>query len=294
MMRVVVCVVLAIAGSAAAQPGPGGVVALLPLDAEARLEIYGQPVASEIARALTAGGIVVVVIGAKMAVPERAQLIVDGTIKNKGDAVVLSIRIRNTDGTVVKPLAATAPTLAAIDRAATDLSARALPIVRDRLAELKRGQPVVVIEKPAPATAQNIPLLVAIAARGPDVEPLRGALGTAIDPWVRARKREPRSIDAAQLAAKLAANTVAQSGVDRGLVLEVLDYRVEPGEVPLARARVQVRIADAGSVLFDRIVATDTIVGDRNMAPDALAARVAGELLSILRPHLRREVPGWR
>ena len=36
------------------QPTPGEAVALLPLDADRSLEIYGQPVASEIARALIA------------------------------------------------------------------------------------------------------------------------------------------------------------------------------------------------------------------------------------------------
>src|SRR5262245_6945332 len=71
-------------------------VALLPLDGEKRLEIYGQPVAKEIARAMIAGGIDVVVVGANMSVPDHAQLIVDGTIKaGKGDSVTLAIRIRD-------------------------------------------------------------------------------------------------------------------------------------------------------------------------------------------------------
>src|SRR2546429_8005613 len=53
-------------------------VALLPLDAEARLEILGQPVARKLSDALVAGGIDVVVVGPKMAGPDRARLIVGG------------------------------------------------------------------------------------------------------------------------------------------------------------------------------------------------------------------------
>src|SRR5688500_12048390 len=63
-------------------------VALLPLDADAKLQIYGQPVASEIAQALIAGRIDVVVVLPKMAVPEHTKLIVDGKIAGaKGGAI---------------------------------------------------------------------------------------------------------------------------------------------------------------------------------------------------------------
>src|SRR5690242_3933246 len=77
-------------------------VALLPLDADARLELYSQSVASEVARALVAGGVDVVVVGPKMAVPERARMIVDGTITGKGDSVTLTLRMRDARaGTVL-------------------------------------------------------------------------------------------------------------------------------------------------------------------------------------------------
>ncbi len=72
---------LVLVGVARAEPEPAHAVALLPLDADAKLELYGQPVASELARALVQGGLDVVVVGPKMAVPEKARLVVDGTIK---------------------------------------------------------------------------------------------------------------------------------------------------------------------------------------------------------------------
>jgi len=46
-------------------------------------------------------------------------------------------------------------------------------------------------------------------------------------------------------------------------------------------------------VVFDRVVVTDTIVGERRMPPAELAIRVAEEVLAILRPHVRRAVSPW-
>jgi hypothetical protein len=298
----VLLVLLATAMPALGQPAPvpptGDAVALLPLDAEARLELYGQPVASEIARALVAGGIDVVVVGPKMAVPERVKLIVDGTIKNKGDAVVLAIRVRNrADGRVLQPLESTAQSLSTIDKAAADLASRVLPIVRDGLAALRRsnGNHGTVIEVPKVPPAPRLqPMLVAITGQGPSSELLRLALVVEVDPWARANQREPTPIDGAKLAKKVATKTVAESGIDHGLLFEVLGYDVELGPVPLARARVRVRIASAGTIQFDRVIVTDTIVGDRGMTSQALGGRVASELLAILRPHIRRAVPAWR
>src|SRR6185503_21267327 len=86
-------------------------IAMLPLDGEKRLELLGQPVAAEIARALKAAGLDVVVVGASMEVPDRANLIVDGTIKAvKRKQIEVTIRIRDPrDGTVLELLPA-APT----------------------------------------------------------------------------------------------------------------------------------------------------------------------------------------
>src|SRR5260221_13795303 len=89
------CIVLAAAGGAHADPAKTS-LALLPLDADAKLEVYSQPVASEIARSLTQGGFDVVVVGPKMGVPESARLVIDGTIRlGKGDAITLVVRIRD-------------------------------------------------------------------------------------------------------------------------------------------------------------------------------------------------------
>jgi hypothetical protein len=62
----------------------------------------------------------------------------------------------------------------------------------------------------------------------------------------------------------------------------------------MARARVRVQILGPRAVVFDRVVVTDTVLGDPGRGPLEVAARVAREVLAILGPHLRRSVPSWR
>jgi hypothetical protein len=291
--------VLGVAPAHADTPKSEGAVALLPLDADARLAIYGQPVASEIARALVVGGVEVVVVGPKMAVPERARLVVDGTISsNKSDVVVLALRVRNpVDGTTLATTQATAQGLANIDKAAAELSAKVLPIVKQQIlalghpADVRPTPPEVHIAVVAPPSMH--PLLLALIARAPAGEPLRAALSEAITPWAAAVHRESKAIDAPKLAGKLAASSVKEAGGELAISFEVKSFEVTQGKVPFARARVRVRIVDASSVLFDRVVVTDSVLGERGSTPEVLAQRTAREVLDILRPHLRRLVASW-
>ena len=287
---------LAVAPRAHAEPEDA--VALLPLDADKQLEIYGQPVASEIARALVAGNVDVVVVGPKMAVPERARLIIDGTISAKGNAVILAVRMRNTaDGTTLLTLSSTAPTLASIDTAAAEVSAKVLPAVRERLASLHEPvldhpHPVAVVG--APAAVAPAPMLVSVSATGAGGEPLRAALATAVTAWATAHHRAAIPTEPPTLAPRLAPKTVLASGRDLAIAFEISRLALESGVIPVGRARVRVRIADGKAILFDRVVVTDTVLGERGMSADALTARIAREVLEILRPHLRRVVPAWR
>ena len=292
---------LLLAAAPRAHAEPEDAVALLPLDADKNLEIYGQPVASEIARALVAGKVDVVVVGPKMAVPERAKLIIDGTITAKGDAVILAVRMRNTaDGTTLLTLSSTAPTLANIDTAAAEVSAKVLPAVRERLASLHKPvvdhpHPVAPVAPVAmPVAVAPAPMLVSVTATGAAGEPLRAALTTAVTAWATAHHREAIATEPPTLALKVAPATVLARGRDLAIAFEISRLALEPGVIPMGRARVRVRIADAKTVLFDRVIITDTVVGDRGQSPAALTARIAREVLEILRPHLRRVVPAWR
>jgi hypothetical protein len=305
MLWLVACgCAVGLASPARAEPLAPDAVALLPLDAERSLEIYGQPVASEIARALVAGSVAVVVVGPKMAVPERARLIIDGTISlGKASAVTISVRIRDPlDGKVLDTISATAPGLARIDGAAAELSARVLPVIRDKLAALRprslddhdhdhdHGR---VIHATAPATDRAVLVAITDATRPSRGAPLATALDAAVADWTHAHHRQPRKLDAGKLEPKLAARTVGAAQTELGIGFWILGYQAEAGAIPMARARVRVRIADASAVVFDRVVVTDTVVGDKGLAPPELAARVAREVLAILRPHVRRRVASW-
>lgn len=293
-------------------------IALLPLDADKRLAAFGQPLAAEIGRVLIADKLDVVVVGATNTVPATAKLVVYGAlIAKKGDEILVQIHVRNpADGTTTDTLEEIAPNLLAIEATSVKLSKRLSPVVRTRLAAL-RTVTVVPDKVPdkirPPAVATEPVLLVGIAvpagASGMIV-PFRAALTDRIGGWVKASKRMPSPVDASVLGTKLAAQAVASARAERGISFEILDYDVQltgalddrllalarPGaqNIPLARARVRVRIADARKVVFDRVIATDTVVGDRQITGDALAERVAREVLTILRPHMRRLEPTWR
>ena len=272
MRRLLVIVCLALCSSHAL----ADTIAMLPLDGDKRLEIYGQPVAAEIARALKAAGVDVVVVGARMDVPDSAQLIVDGTIKSaKNKRIELSIRLRDPrDGTVLDTLPAPATKLDNLDKAAADLSARVVPSVKSHLETLAKAAatPAVVdtVKPPEPQPPKPRPVHVptlatsTISASAPELVMLRTALDRETALWAATQR------------------------YDAKLALEVLTYAPKTGKVPTARARVRVRIDDGNGIKFDRIVRTDTIVGDRDASLDQLAARTAREVLAIVQPHLRR------
>lgn len=263
-------------------------VALLPLDADQKLEIYSQSVASEVAKTLASGGVEVVIVGPKEAVPQRARLIVDGTITGKPDAVTLTLRIRDARAATV--LATVPVSAATVTKATEDLSSKVLPAVKTQLAALHTAPATTTgVEHTHPATAPAAaptPMLAEVMGGGP----LAAALTAELPTWAH------RSIDPLPnvLIDMVVPTMPATHSRDLAIAIDILGFRVESGEVPFARARVRVRVVDKSSVVFDRVIVTDTVVGDRKQAPDALAARTAREVLSILEPHLERKVAGWR
>lgn len=283
-----------------------GAVALLPLDAEPKqLEIYGQPVASEIARALVAGNVDVVVVGPGMKVPERARLIVDGRIARKGAGVVLSLRVR--EPAISKPLdqlSANASSLANIDGAAAELSAKIVPVVQARLAERARPRPVDrgsgEPAKPPVVAAPALHKLVFAIGGAPPSDLLHAALAQAFAPWAKRNHHDVSDGDASALLGTKVNDALA-GDIELAIALELREFVVEPGPVPMARARVRLRIVERAvegdprhGVLFDRVIVTDTIVGERGMSNAAMATRAAREVLAIAAPHVRRLVPAWR
>jgi hypothetical protein len=109
-------------------------------------------------------------------------------------------------------------------------------------------------------------------------ETLRAALALEVRPW--AKQRNFHIVESGTAGPKLA--------------LEVKRYAATKDTIPYARARVRARISFNDEVVFDRVVVTDSVLGDKGIAPEALVTRTAREVLDILRPHMRRAVPRWR
>ncbi|HEY4180736.1 MAG TPA: hypothetical protein VGM90_28020 [Kofleriaceae bacterium] len=314
MTRLLIAVLLlvGIAARAHAAPGDGDktAIALLPLDTEAKLELYGQPVATELARAMNGASFTVVVVSAKQSVPSEAKLIVDGTIthdKASKDGIVLVLRIRNPlDGQTLGTVDAKATSLSTLDKAASEVSAKLLPALREKLAMVTKPIEATPITKVIPVSTPPVstlpattvrPTLVAVVATK-DGEPLHAALRDELNMQLVRAHRSAEEVAATKLTAKLAAGTVQTASRDLGIELDVRGYSAGSykGEkqVPYARAVVHVRIADGSSVIFDRSIVTDSVLGDADMSPDALARRVAHEVFAILEPNLARKVPTWR
>jgi hypothetical protein len=289
-----------------AVPARADSVALLPLDGEKRLEIYGQPVAAELARSLKAAGVEVVVVGANMAVPAEAKLIVDGTIKAKKQTITLELRIRAAkDGATLETLPPSSGALTNIDKVAADVAAHVVPAVKTELEALaKKATPPDGVKPPehtdtppVVATTPVLPeLVVATSSSG---GPVNGLLQAALDKELVAfAAKHAHAIKTVAGAAfdkkKEAATAVEAAGGELGISLRVLGLLIVPGKVPMARARVELRVVDRLGVKFDRVIVTDTIVGDREISEDDFAARVAREVLMIAHPNIRRSVTSWK
>src|SRR5207249_7080015 len=130
-------------------------------------------------------------------------------------------------------------------------------------------------------------MLVSVAT-GPELgqagESLRAALTTALAPWAARRHHEAKLVAAKDVGSK----AVAAANADLSVALEIRAFTVDEARgIPVARAKVRVRIADPSSVVFDRVIVTDSVLGDKGIAPTTLAARVAREVLSIADPHVK-------
>ena len=270
-----------------ALPAQAETVALLPLDGDKKLEIYGQPVAAELGRAMKSAGIDVVVVGAKMAVPEGAALIVDGTIKAKGGTVTLSLRIRDPrDGATLETLPPSTSPLVSIDKAAAELSGKLVPAVQTQIAKLEQAAPPPPVDTPPPVVdaptqpaAPELPPLkvsVGVPKPNPALQLLSSGFPRELDAW---GKQHGRRVD-----------TTGEST----LQFELLSFTVTPGKIPLAKARVRMRVYEAGKLKFNRVIRTDTIVGDRDITEQAFAERAAREVLLIAHANLRRILADWK
>jgi hypothetical protein len=276
---------------------PQPTVALLPLATGKGFELYGQPVAAEVARALRAGGLEVVVVSAGATPPARAHLVVDGTIAGgPHGAVALQVRVRDLDkGVVVATLDASAPELTQLDHAAADLAARLQAAVKEQLA-LREPKPKTPepphhdITPPPPHADAKPPVdlppaIVWSSSDTPDF-PKDAAADVARALVARTGHRAvdaPRPRDGKKLDA------------DYGLAIEIEEFELEHDGVWTARASARVRwIAADGHEVATRVVHTDTLVGSRTDDRGALVRDAGAQLAEILAPRVLAWARGAR
>jgi hypothetical protein len=150
-----------------------------------------------------------------------------------------------------------------------------------------------VVQQPEPAMR---PLLVGVSTSSASAsqDALKNAFVAQISPWAARQRREPKQVEAKLLHADSAVTAIKAAGTDLGVAFEIKSFSISNDTIPIGRARVHVVVADRVGVLFDRVVITNSVVGDKGIKTDAMAARVAREVLDILRPHLKRLVKAWR
>jgi hypothetical protein len=280
VLLLAIAIVVAIPARARAE---SNVIALLPLAADRKMQLYGQPVASEVAKALEQKGFSIVVVTSTAPVPSKARLVIDGRIVDgDGDTVKLEARVRDPKiGKVVAELSASAPSLTRIDEATQELAGQLATVLTEALKppkEQKVDEPVttepaeVVVDK-RPVAVLSMFSAVAIGKDDPVLEPLLHA------------------------GADRLAGLVGHRGADKAdhaalkIHVELLSMRYEMGGVITARARARVRVLRSDdTVVFDRVVRTDTLVGGRGDRRDAVARAAVDQIVDIAMPRVRERL----
>lgn len=284
----------AVAGSAPAFADAPATVAVIPLQAERRLALYGQPVASELANALRGAGFDVALVAEVSDVPTRAWLVVDGRLVRTGSAVAIELRIRDPEhATDVARLAARAGKLSEIDGATRALAAELIAALERERAALAPPtppppDPIAPPDAPPPPPPPPAPIdrrpIARIVVVGRTLHDRSGAtldvaaLGTPA---------------AAALAERLGYRIAAGPAEPAALTITVELLSLAAGferDVPIGRARARVKVEDARGKVFDRIVRTDTVVGSRGDRVDTLVRLVAAQVTDVVAPRIREKL----
>lgn len=273
----------------------GQLIALLPLAADAKLSIYGQPVASEVARQLELQGFAVVVVTSTAPVPSKARLVIDGRIvRGDGDTVKIEARVRDpAAGKVVSELSAIAPSLTRIDEAAAELARGLGPILEKGMKQQEEersgtgkgtgkgtgsegGGGTTKVEAPKEDTRPRaqVTMFSAVPLREDDpvLEPLLRAGGYRLAGLVGHRGQD------------------GTDNIDLLIHIELLSIDYRDRGVTTARARARVEVSDSTGPVFARTVRTDTLVGGRGDRRDAVARAAIDQIVDIAMPRVRERL----
>jgi hypothetical protein len=268
----------------------GTLIALLPLAADAKLAIYGQPVASEVARQLELEGFAVVVVTSTAPVPSKARLVIDGRIvRGDGDTVKIEARVRDpAAGKVVSELSASAPSLTRIDEAAAELAKGLVPI-------LEAGMKAQEEEKQQTRTGTGTGGGGAVKGKAPR-EDRRPRAQVTMFSAVQLREEDPVLEPLLRAGGYRLAGLVGHrgqdgvDGVDLVIHIELLSMDYRDRGVTTARARARVEVTDATGTVFRRTVRTDTLVGGRGDRRDAVARAAIDQIVDIAMPRVRERL----
>jgi hypothetical protein len=299
LSTVVAIALLLVAGRADAddEVPRGQLIALLPLAADAKLSIYGQPVASEVARQLELQGFAVVVVTSTAPVPSKARLVIDGRIvRGDGDTVKIEARVRDPAvGKVVSELSATAPSLTRIDQAAAELAKGLGPI-------LEQGMKAQEEEKRESGRGTGTGKGTGSEGGGgatrvdPPKEDKRPRAQVTMFSAVQLRQDDPMLEPLLKAGGYRLAGLVGhrgQDGTERADLLihiELLSMDYRDRGVTTARARARVEVVDATGTVFSRTVRTDTLVGGRGDRRDAVARAAIDQIVDIAMPRVREQL----
>lgn len=288
-------------GSAPARAQPRK-VALLPLDAAGKLELYGHPVAAEVARTLASPEVEIVLVGTDAAVPLDAVLLIEGELSTSRRRVMVELRLRTLESrTPLATVSATERSVASLDRAAVEAAHRLSPSLLAELArraEVARApEPIKAPARPvesaaappvAPATPLAPAILVASANDGvalADREQFLYDLVGAASRLTSARWR-PTPIELPEVNRAAMLGAVATSPGALGVAFVAQKLEVSSGPAFLGKAQVRVIVTHQHRVLFDRVLLTDSVVGRRKADRSQLLGLLAREVVEILRPRL--------
>jgi hypothetical protein len=286
---------LAVLVPAAARAEPT-TVAFLPLDADRRLTLYSNAVATALAAEVRTAGFPVAVVSDVAAVPRGAWLVVDGRLVARGRGAAIELRVRDPEaGRDVIRLAEAAPTLADLDVATRTLAAAlARTLAAERAARTPPPTP------PPPPTTPDAPPPAPPTPPPPDPRPLatvtvrartlRDRAGPPIDAAALTRRALGRLVD--RLGYRLAGDG---EGAALTITADILGLTADfQGTVPIGRGRLRVTVADARGPLFDRVVRTDTVVGSRGDRIDTLVRLVAAQAVDVALPRVRERLAARR
>lgn len=276
------------------------IIAMLPLDARGSLAVYGQPVASEVARRLSAAGLEVVVVGVDMVVPRDAALVVEGSLTSVRKRVTVEMRLRTIDSRVALATVTSSRTsLASLDHAASEVADLLLPKVQSELSS--RSAKMSATKEPALDVAVPVPsappppsdpvlptALIAVQVAGDAASlatefhrhMIAAAAALATGKWQALEVTLPDISPGAMVGA------ISTSRDALGIAFDVRELQVTRAPVFVGMVRARVIVTFAAKVLFDRVLITDSIVGGRKADLTSMLELMAREVVGILRPRL--------